>query len=75
MNKKSIFAIAVAVLVCLPCVLIMDGGSKAPQGEESIGWTNIIGTAWLAFLVLGGFQLITPKWMRDELSAYLGDED
>lgn len=71
--KKSIIAIVVAVLVCLPCLLIMDGGATAPQGEEHLGWTNIIGTAWLAFLVLGGFRLITPKWMRDELSAYMGE--
>ena len=74
MKKKSIIAIAVAVLVCLPCILIIDGHVDT-NGEEHLGLTNIIGTAWLAFLVLGGFQLITPKWMRDELSAYLGDED
>ena len=74
MKKKSIIAIAVAVLVCLPCILIIDGHVDI-NGEEHLGVTNLIGTAWLAFLVLGGFKLITPKWMRDELSAYLGDED
>lgn len=72
--KKSIIAIALAVLVCLPCILIMDGHVDN-NGAEHLGLTNVIGTAWLAFLVLGGFQLITPKWVRDELSAYMGDED
>lgn len=74
MKKKSIIAIAVAVLVCLPCILIIDGHVDT-IGEEHLGFTNLIGTAWLAFLVLGGFRLITPKWMRDELSAYIGEED
>jgi hypothetical protein len=74
MKKKSIIAIAVAVLVCLPCILIMDGNVDN-NGTEHLGMTNIIGTAWLAFLVLGGFHLITPKWLRDELDAYMGEED
>lgn len=74
MKKKSIIAIAVAVLVCLPCILIMDGHVDA-NGEEHLGVTNLIGTAWLAFLVLGGLQLITPKWLRDELAAYMGEEE
>lgn len=73
MKKKSIIAIAVAVLVCLPCILIIDGHVDT-NGEEHLGVTNIIGTAWLAFLVLGGFRLITPNWMRDELSAYMGED-
>ena len=74
MKKKSIIAIAVAVLVCLPCILIMDGHVDT-NGTEHLGLTNVIGTAWLAFLALGGFKRITPKWMRDELSAYMGEED
>lgn len=73
MKKKSIIAIAVAVLVCLPCILILDGHVDT-NGEEHLGWTNLIGMAWLAFLVLGGFRIITPKWMRDELEAYMGNE-
>lgn len=73
MNKRSIIAIAVAVLVCLPCILIMDGNVDN-NGAEHLSLTNIIGTAWLAFLVMGGFRLLTPKWMRDELSAYMGED-
>lgn len=74
MKKKSIIAIAVAVLVCLPCILIIDGHVDA-TGEEHLGITNLIGTAWLTFLVLGGLHLITPKWLREELDAYMGEED
>lgn len=73
MKTKSIIAIALAVLVCLPCILIMDGNVDN-NGVEHIGLTNIIGTAWLAFLVLGGFKMITPKWMRRELDAYMRNE-
>lgn len=74
MKKKSIIAIAVAVLMCLPCILIIDGHVDT-NGDEHLGVTNFIGTAWLTFLVLGGFHLITPKWLRDELNAYMGEED
>lgn len=74
MKKKSIIAIAVAVLLCLPCILIIDGHVDT-NGEEHLGWTNLIGTVWFAFLALGGFHLVTPKWLRDELDAYMGEED
>ena len=74
MKKKSIIAIAVAALLCVPCILIIDGHVDT-NGEEHLGVTNFIGTAWLAFMVLGGFRLITPKWLRDELDAYMGEED
>lgn len=72
--KKSIIAIALTVIICLPCILILDGHVDA-NGEEHLGWTNLIGTAWFAFLALGGFKAITPKWMRDELEAYMPDHD
>ena len=75
MKKKGIIAIVWAVIVCLPCVLILNGGEGAPYGEESLGWTNVAGVAWLGFLVLGGFKMITPKWMRDELHGYMGDDE
>lgn len=74
MNKKSIIAIALTALICLPCILTFDGHVDA-NGEEHLGWTNLIGTAWFAFLALGGFKAITPKWMRDELEAYMPDHD
>ena len=74
MKKKSIIAIALTALICLPCILIIDGHVDA-NGEEHIGWTNLIGTVWFAFLALGGFKKITPKWMRDELEAYMPDHD
>ena len=73
--KKNVISIVLAVLICMPCLLILDGGPKAAEGEETLGWTNACGMLWLAFLVLGGFKLITPKWMRDELKRYMGDED
>ena len=73
--KKSVIAIALAALLCLPCLLILDGGPKAAQGEESLQWTNVVGLAYFAFLVLGGVKFLMPKWMRDELKAYMGDED
>ena len=73
MKKRTIYAVLLAVLVCLPCLLVLDGGPDAPIGEERLGWTNAVGLLWFAFLALGGFKLITPKWMRDELNAYMGD--
>ena len=74
MNKKSIIAIALTVIICLPCILTFDGHVDT-NGEEHLGWTNLIGTAWFAFLALGGFKKNTPKWMRDELEAYMPDHD
>ncbi len=68
--KKNV-AIMLAVIICLPCLLILDGGPNASHGEESLGWTNFIGLGWMAFLTLGGFSKITPKWMRDELQQYV----
>lgn len=73
--KKKIIAVVVAVLVWLPCILVLDGGPRAPYGEEQMGWTNVIGFVWFAFLGLGGFRLILPHWMLEELDAFMGDED
>lgn len=72
--KKKVFAIMLAVLIALPCVLMLNGGPRAPYGEESLGWPNLVGLVWFAFLVLGGWNKITPKWMRDELKSYMGEE-
>ena len=73
--KKSVIAIVLAVLVCLPCILIFDAGPDAANGHETLQWTNVVGFIWFGFLVIGGFKLITPKWMRDELKAYIEEED
>lgn len=73
--KKKVFAIVLAVAICLPCLLILDGGPRAAYGEETLQWTNACGLLWFAFLIFGGFKLITPKWMRDELKGYMGDQD
>lgn len=72
--KKSVIAIVLAMAICLPCLLIFDAGPRAAYGEETLQWTNALGLAWFGFLILGGFKLITPKWMRDELKAYMGEE-
>ena len=73
--KKSVIAIVWTVVLCIPCLLVFDGGAKAPEGEESLQWTNVFGLVWFGFLVLDGFRLITPKWMRNELKAYMNEED
>lgn len=72
--KKSIIAIVWAIAVCLPCILIFDCGADAPYGHESLGWTNIVGLLWAAFLVLGGFKLITPTSIMKELREMIGEE-
>ena len=72
--KKSIFAVVWVIIIALPCILMFDCGPKAAHGEESLQWTNVVGLAWFAFLVLGGVKFMMPKWMRDELKAYMGDE-
>jgi hypothetical protein len=43
------------------------------EADGSLGVFNIIGVAWLAFLVLGGWHLITPDWMRKELERYMSE--
>jgi hypothetical protein len=73
--KKKVIANLVAGLVCLPCFLLLDGGPTAAYGYERIGWTNILGFVWMAFLTLGGFRLLLPKWMLDELSIYTEEEE
>ena len=73
--KKNVIAIVLAVLICLPCLLILDGGPNATNGEETLQLTNVFGLVWFAFLVFGGFKLITPKWIRDEFKAYIEEED
>lgn len=75
MKRKGIIAMVWAVVVCLPCVLILNGGEGAPYGEESLGWTNLAGALWMGFLALGGFKMITPKWVRDELEEYMPNDD
>lgn len=72
--KKKVLAIVIAMAVCLPCMLLLDGGPEAASGHETMQWTNFVGLGWMAFLVLGGFKSITPKWMQDELKAYIGEE-
>lgn len=69
--KKNVLAIVLAVIICLPCILVLDGGPNAPYGEPSLGLTNFAGLGWMAFLALGGFTKVTPKWMRDELQKYV----
>lgn len=63
----------VACIICLPCILVLSSGAGAPE-EESFGFINIVGLVWFGFLVLGGFSLITPKWMRDELRQLTEDD-
>ena len=75
MNKRHFLAVAFAIMICLPCLLVFDGGPDAANGHETLQWTNVFGFIWFGFLVLGGFKLITPKWMRDELKSYMDDED
>jgi hypothetical protein len=73
--KKKLLAVFIAVAICLPCALIFDGSPFAPYGEDKLSLANIIGVAWLAFLVLGGFRWLTPSWVRDELTELTIDED
>lgn len=72
--KKKVFAVVLALVIALPCVLILNGGPRAPYGEESLGWTNLVGLVWFAFLVLGGWSAITPKWMQRELENMFNDK-
>lgn len=72
---KHVTAVVYVMLVGIPVVLLLDGGPDAPMGHERFGLTNLFGFAWLAFLAFGGLQMITPKWMLDELSAYFGEEE
>lgn len=72
---KKTLSLVIALAVCLPCILILDGGEGAPHGEESLGWTNLVGVLWLAFLALGGFRLLTPEWVRKELESYMGEDN
>ena len=71
--KKSVIATAWAIVVCLPCFLVFDAGADAPD-HESLGWTNIVGLLWAAFLVMGGFKWITPESIMKELCEMIGDE-
>lgn len=73
--KRRFFAIILATVIFLPVLLVFDGGPQAPEGHETMQWTNVFGFFYFAFLVFGGFQLITPKWLRDELKAYMDNED
>ena len=70
MTKKRIMACAVAMLIGLPLVLIMDEPSN---GLPSV-W-NFIGIIYLTFLVFGGWKFITPKWVRKELEPMFDDND
>ena len=72
--KKKVFAIVLALVIGMPCLLILNGGPRAPYGEESLGWCNLIGLVWLAFLILGGWDIVTPQWMRRELEDMFGEE-
>jgi hypothetical protein len=56
-------------------MLALSCGPDAPQGNETVGWTNFIGLAWMAFMAFGGFRMITPKWMRRELSTLLPEDE
>lgn len=72
---KRAISIIYAIVICLPCILALSCGPEAPQGNETVGWTNLIGLAWMAFMAFGGFRMITPKWMRRELSALLPEDE
>lgn len=72
--RKKLIAIAWAFIIGVPCILTFSSGEDAPA-HETIGWTNILGFAWMAFLALGGWNLLTAKWMRDELNALFGEEE
>ncbi len=76
---KMLMAIIIATAVCIPTLLTLDGGPDATNGIERVRLTNLIGFCYMAFLAFGGFKLITPQWVRDELSElfpeYLDEED
>lgn len=69
MTKKRIMACAVALIIGLPLVLIMDESKGLPSV-----W-NFIGIAYLTFLVFGGWKLITPNWVKKELEPMFDDTD
>lgn len=65
---RQIASILLAVIYCLPCAMVLHH-----EADGSLGVFNIIGVAWLAFLILGGWHLITPDWMRKELERYMSE--
>lgn len=75
MTKKRILAVLLTWLVCFPCILLLSGGPRAPYGEESLGWPNLIGFMWLVFLSFGGLKILLPKCVRKELDVYNEDEE
>lgn len=75
MTKKRIFAVLLAWIVCFPCILILSSGPRAPYGEESLTFANLLGFIWLVFLSFGGFKILMPKWARKELDIYKEDEE
>ena len=72
---KKIMSVVYATAVCLPVLLILDGGPDAPCGVERFRMTNVVGLAWLGFLILGGFRYLTPKWMRKELDSMFPENE
>lgn len=49
---KRTAAIAAAMALLAPCLLIFDGGPDAPNGEEHLQWTNVVGVAYAFVLYL-----------------------
>lgn len=64
--KKRIAAIAIAVVLCMPCALILN---------EHLNLWNLVGLAWLAFLVGGGLRLMVPAWVWKELQDYCQEQE
>ena len=73
--KRRVLSIVWAFIICCPCILTFSCGANAPIGQESIGWMNFVGLAWMGAMVFGGFRMLTPKWMREELKALFPDEN
>ena len=64
--KKRIVALLTAVILCSPCLLIIN---------ENMNWWNVVGVAWLWFLAFGGMRYLVPTWMWKELQQYCQERD
>ena len=64
--KKRIIALIVAVVLCLPCLLILN---------ENLNWWNALGISWFGFIAFGGMKYLVPNWMWSELQDFCRERD
>lgn len=75
--KKKILAVLLALVVIAPCIMMISSGPNAAYGIESLGWINLAGLLYTAFLHFGGFRWIMPAWayaIIKEMSKEKDDE-